>query len=119
MKSVKKTKESCFHSAVSHVSQYISIHLSEHIRVSEIAREVGMNPSYLNKLFKAQTGETIVGFTHHKKTDFAKKLLVSTALPISEICAQLGYYDQSHFTRQFKKYATMTPKQYRDAAIGA
>jgi AraC-like DNA-binding protein len=49
------------------------------------------------------------------RTRRAKSLLKGD-LPISQIALQLGYADQSHFTRRFKQFQNVTPGQYRDSA---
>ena len=95
------------------VQEYVEQHLSEMITVHDIAEHVGLNPSYLNTHFRAQTGFSIKSFIHRLKTEEAKRLLRETTYPISEIGTMLGYFDQSHFSRVFREYTGTTPKQYR------
>lgn len=95
------------------VRAYIGQHLGENVTVQDIAAATGLHPSYCNTRFHALTGTSLKQYIHRCKTQQAQRLLRETARPISEIGTMLGYFDQSHFTRVFKKYAGMTPAQYR------
>ena len=95
------------------VQEYVRQHLSENITVRAIAETVGLHPSYLNTFFHAQTGVSIKTFIHRVKTEEAQRLLRESSYSISEIGTMLGYFDQSHFSRVFRKFAGTTPKRYR------
>ena len=95
------------------VRDYVERHLGENVTVRDVAAAVGLHPSYCNTRFHAQTGVNLKQYIHRRKTREAQRLLRETTRPISEIGTTLGYFDQSHFTRVFKKYARMTPAQYR------
>lgn len=95
------------------VRAYVERHLGENVAVRDIAAAVGLHPSYCNTRFHAETGESLKQYIHRRKTREAQRLLRETPRSISEIGTALGYFDQSHFTRVFKKYAGMTPAQYR------
>lgn len=110
---IKEAADTGLSVSVAGVKEYISLHLNERISVAEAARSVGMNASYLNSSFKEQTGLCITDYIQQQKTEEAKKLLADPEKPISEIWTALGYYDQSHFNKSFKKCAGLTPKQYR------
>ena len=99
--------------AVHAVQEYVERHLSEPIAVREMAAQMGRHPSYLNTCFQAQTGCSIKTYIHQRKTDEAKRLLRETSRPISEVGSMLGYFDQSHFSRTFRRFVGKTPGQYR------
>ena len=96
-----------------YVRHYVQVHLSEKITVSEIARGRGLNASYLNTCFCAQTGESVSAYIRRVKIAHAEKLLAGTEHSLAEVCAMLGYFDQSHFSRAFKTVTGMTPGAYR------
>lgn len=95
------------------VCLYVQTHLSEKITVSEIAQACGLNACYLNACFRGQTGESVSAHIRRMKIAHAQTLLRGTDHSLAEICAMLGYFDQSHFSRAFKAVTGMTPGAYR------
>ncbi|MDF2988010.1 MAG: helix-turn-helix protein [Eubacterium sp.] len=93
---------------------YIFKHVYENIKLSDLARQVNMNPNYLSGVFKNQTGVNIKDYIHMQKVDEAKKLLELSETPLLEISIRLNFCNQSHFSRVFGKYAGESPKQYRE-----
>ncbi|HEY4389791.1 MAG TPA: helix-turn-helix domain-containing protein [Paenibacillus sp.] len=96
--------------------KYIFNHLYQDITVDKLAELADLNGSYLIQLFKEQTGMTLMKYIQKQRIDEAKKLLSLTNDSTSSIGARLNYYDQSHFTKSFKKFTGMTPKQYRSTS---
>lgn len=93
---------------------YIFNQIYEPIKLTELAEAAGIHPAYLSKLFKQETGMTVSEYIQRQKVDEAKKLLTfSDASPL-RAANLLSFHDQSHFTKVFKKYAGVTPKQYKD-----
>jgi len=66
-------------------------------------------------MFKHITGVTPHYYQGKLRLKRAGKLLLETALPISEIAAMVGYQSQSHFTRVFRSVAGVTPRAFRNA----
>ncbi len=95
------------------VQFYVKRNLSNAIRLSDISQEVNVSPNYLNSIFKAETGKTIMQYLEDLKIEEAKRLLKSTDSSINEISQQLGYYDQYHFSKIFKKVTGSSPTKYR------
>ena len=110
---VKTSSEKMLSASATGVKEYVASHLYERISVAEVAESLGMNASYLNSSFKQQTGECITDYIQEQKIEEAKMLLMTCNNSISEIWTDLGYYDQSHFSKIFKKHTGFTPKQYR------
>ena len=110
---VKENSEKKLSASAAGVKDYVVSHLYERISVSEVAESLGMNASYLNSSFKEQTGECITDYIQKQKIDEARRLLSTGGSPISDIWTALGFYDQSHFNRIFKKHTGITPKQFR------
>lgn len=95
------------------VSNYIQHHLSEPIRAEEMARALYMSRPYLSAKFKEETGETLTDFILKEKTEEAKRLLRYSDKSSTAIAAYLAFSSLSHFSRVFKKYAGLTPGEYR------
>lgn len=81
--------------------------------LSDVADAVGLSETYLSALFKKETGDTISEFIQKSKVTEAKSLLQYSEYSLLEITQYLGFCSQSHFSKTFRKYANMTPGQYR------
>lgn len=89
----------------------------QHIRsrhmVSDYAAMLNISPSHLNKLVKAVTRKAPTKWIDEAIVQEAKVLLSQSDFPISEVAIQVGFEDQSYFTRLFKRYEGMTPTEFR------
>ncbi|WP_138752163.1 helix-turn-helix domain-containing protein [Paenibacillus sinopodophylli] len=94
--------------------EYIYNHLFEELTLQLLSEVAGLNPHYLSQLFKKETGLTLMSYIQRERIEEAKKLLEHSNDTISRIGDRLTFYDQAHFVKAFKKYAGMTPKQYRN-----
>jgi YesN/AraC family two-component response regulator len=80
------------------------------ITVSEM---IGMNASYLGKLFKRNTGTTFIEFLHMVRMEAACNLLATTDLQIVDVVSSVGFSDVPYFYKVFKKANGCTPSTYR------
>ncbi len=96
------------------VAVYIRHHLSEPISVDEMAEEFYMSRPYLSAKFKKETNMTLTDFILNEKTEEAKRLLRYSDKSASAIAAYLGFSSHGHFCKVFKKYAGLTPNEYRE-----
>jgi len=78
------------------------------------ADALNVNASYLSTLFKKETGSTLTDYVNRKRIEHAVYLLNTTSLPISTVGQRCGIQDDNYFTKMFKKYTSMTPKQFRN-----
>ncbi len=92
---------------------YITGHISEPIRVEEIAEAMYMSRSHLSTSFRKKTGMTVNEYIHRLKIDKAKELLQDRTKSIALISDYLGYSSSSHFNRMFKKFTSVSPFTYR------
>lgn len=95
------------------VTNYIRHHISDSIRVEEIAKSLYMSRPYLSARFKQETGQTLTDFILKEKTEEAKRLLRYSDKPLTAVSLYLGFSSPSHFSRVFKKYAGCNPREYR------
>lgn len=93
---------------------YINEHLNQKLSLAEIATVVEMSPYYFASLFKQSTGLAPHQYVTKLRIERAKKLLKKRELTIIEICQQVGFQSQSHFTRVFRQHTATTPKAYRE-----
>ena len=96
------------------VANYVRHHLSESISVDEMAEELFLSRPYLSAKFKQETGQTLTDYILNEKIEEAKRLLRWSNKTASAIAAYLGFSSHGHFCKVFKKYASMTPQEYRD-----
>ena len=96
------------------VANYVRHHLSEPISTEDMAAELFMSRPYLSAKFKKETGETLTDYILREKTEEAKRLLRYSDKPAAAIGAYLGFSSHGHFIRVFKKYAGVTPNEYRE-----
>lgn len=112
MKQIKKDIAISLH--VRKCIDYIYEHLNEKLTLNELADVVGLNITYLSKLFKKETGQSIKQFVHKAKITTAENMLKYSDFSYSEIALSLGFSSQSAFTTLFKKVNGITPKKFRD-----
>lgn len=93
---------------------YISEHYDQPLTLKETADHVKLNPSYFSALFKQCSGSTFKEFLNYIRIEESKKYLINTNYSIIDIAIATGFEDQSYFTKVFKKYTGMTPRQYRN-----
>ena len=100
--------------AVYNSIQYINTHYSEKITLDSLSRQVHLTQTYLSRIFREETGETITAYICRIRIDRGKDLLRHKALSVADIAQMVGFEDQSYFTRVFKKQVGCSPLQYRD-----
>jgi two-component system response regulator YesN len=98
---------------VERVVNYITDHMEEQIMRDDIAHYIHLNPDYLTRIFKRETGMTLKEFIIKTKMKEAQMLIESTRLPISLIAAKVGYTNFSHFSYSYKKIMGITPQEKR------
>ena len=97
------------------VAQYIQLQYAYPITVADMAARVGLNRSYLCKIFKAAVGVPPQEYLLDFRISRAKYLLRETDLPVAEVAYSCGFRDCPHFSTQFKKREGVSPGRYRQA----
>ncbi|MDO4273923.1 MAG: response regulator [Eubacteriales bacterium] len=96
---------------------YLERNYQYNITVNELAaHKYFVNPSYLSRLFKAETGRTFSRYLKDLRIEKAAGLLKESGLKISDVALCVGFNDVSYFIQTFRKYYEMTPEQYRNMA---
>ncbi|MDH5106350.1 AraC family transcriptional regulator [Lentilactobacillus diolivorans] len=95
------------------LKEWIRANMSNNLTVREISARVDLNPDYLTRLFKGQTGMTLHQYLNHLKIEVATLLLVRTDMPINQIATNAYFNDPRVFMRHFKKSTGVTPSEYR------
>jgi AraC-like DNA-binding protein len=91
-----------------------NIHKSSHLRIAALAQTFDITKNALSHLFKKKTGKSIYHYVIVTRLDHAKDQLTATDFTVAQIAIQLGFTDESHLTRSFKKYVDCSPKEFRE-----
>lgn len=85
----------------------------EPLRLTDLAREAGVHPAHLSRVFRQRYRESIAARVRRLRTEWAAERLVDSDDPISAIALAAGFADQSHMTRALRARTGMTPARYR------
>lgn len=96
------------------IKNYIASNLDDDFRRNDLAAMVHLNPDYLTRIWKKNTGITLKEYIIQQKMEEAKRLLQNTSLPVSLIAAKLGYSNFSYFSYLYKKTMGTQPQNDRD-----
>ena len=95
------------------VTGWLQSHYQESITLAAASRAIGVSESTLVHRLRRETGKTFKERLTEIRLSEAKKLLATTSLELSEVGDHCGFFDQSHFTREFKRAVNLTPGQFR------
>lgn len=113
MQTMIDTRQRIKHASVDKALRFMELNYSRDISLKEVASHVGMNATYFSLLFKESKGLSYIKYVTKMRMEQAKMLLTEGLL-INEVSEKVGYYHYRHFTEVFKKYAGVTPGQYRE-----
>lgn len=102
---------------VKYAIDYMRGHFKEHIRISELAGEIGITRSYLTHTFKAITRMSPQEYLINIRLENAASQLQNGSDAIRAIAAASGYEDSLAFSKAFKKKYGLSPKQYRETDV--
>ena len=85
----------------------------ENFSIDQLSEHLVISKSYLSKLFKDETGETVWNFVIQLRIAKAKEMLVNTNCTNFEITKAIGYISEYHFSRVFKKNVGVSPSTYK------
>ncbi|MDD3214634.1 MAG: helix-turn-helix domain-containing protein, partial [Eubacteriales bacterium] len=111
---VKRTQTQRYSRLIRQTIAYIDEHLSEPMDTPAIAASVFVNPDYLSKRFKQETGEAMHHFILRRRVEEAAHFMRYSDDTIPDIAAFYRFSSQGHFTTVFKRFMGYTPKQYRE-----
>ncbi|QJD82837.1 response regulator transcription factor [Cohnella herbarum] len=101
-------------SIVDKVKRYIHDQLGlQSLSREDVANHVFLNPDYLTRVFKKETGFSISDYMQQQRIEFAKRLLCDSRLSVSDIAVEIGYTNLSYFSTLFKRTTGLNPIDYR------
>lgn len=93
--------------------EYIAAHYEKNITITDIAAVLGVSRSHFYRVFVKRMGQPPKVYLERYRIQQACILLEQTAMTVSEVALSVGYEDQLHFSKNFKKIKGMPPKEYR------
>ena len=92
---------------------WLQDHFSEELKLDMVAQRHGMSERNFSRRFKQAVGQTPSQFIQELRINNARDLLQYSNLSINEIADRVGFSDMSYFAKIFRKYLSVSPKEYR------
>jgi len=93
--------------------EFIENHYKEPLSLKHVADALSISHDWLSKTFSQSTNMTLTEFINHVRVSKARALLEQGKLTVSQIAFEVGFNNQEHFHRTFKKFFNMTPKSFQ------
>jgi AraC family transcriptional regulator len=90
-------------------------HYREQLRLAEVADAVGVHPVHLARVFRLKYGTPVGAYVRALRLAWAAGRLTDSDDAIAKVAHEAGFFDQSHFTRTFRRHFGLTPQAYRRA----
>jgi AraC-like DNA-binding protein len=97
------------------VRELIDRHYARQLTVEQLARRAGLSSFHFIRAFRSAFGATPHQYLRTKRIERARELLVTTPMPITEICVQVGFQSLGSFSSIFRRLTGETPAAYRAA----
>jgi AraC-like DNA-binding protein/quercetin dioxygenase-like cupin family protein len=99
------------------ILKFIQANLYRKISLDDVAKEVFLTSNYVSHLISRETDKTFSALILEKRIEHAKELLRFTSKRLVEIAEEVGFPDETYFSKRFKLYTGETPKKFRDSII--
>lgn len=103
--------------AVRRIKAYVESGYQEDLTLQTIADRFDIDKYQLSRAFKQEFGINYWAYVTQVRMNKAAELLVGTGLRMIQIAEHTGFLGESHFSRAFKKYYGVTPKEYRESYV--
>jgi two-component system response regulator YesN len=99
---------------ITEMKEYIKLNYNKDISLKTIAKQLYVNPVYLGRLFRKNTGIQFNEYLHSVRIEEAKKLLRRTNMKIADIAKSVGYNDVDYFVSKFKHIEKILPSALKN-----
>lgn len=99
-----------------HLDDLLQHKVMDMMEIRDFADQLHIHPTHLSNTIKLTTGRAPCDFFEEKIMRIAKEMLRNSAVSVAEIATQLTF-DPSNFTKFFKRFEGITPKQYREGLL--
>lgn len=109
--------DAAYFAEVAAVVEHVRARFGSELRVEALAKMAGLSVYQLNRRLRSLFGITASQFITKSRIDAASEMLRTGITPIADVASACGYFDQSAFSRVFRKTVGLTPRQYRTRHI--
>ena len=99
------------------IAEYLKARVATHITLEELSARFHYGKSSLCDVFKRTYGDTIIVYHTKLKIDEAKRLIFEKKLTVSEVAERLGFESPEYFSRTFRRYTGMSPRDFRTRLV--
>ncbi|WP_029504978.1 AraC family transcriptional regulator [Lachnoclostridium phytofermentans] len=96
------------------IIKYLRKHYKEEIVFEELATQIGISYSYMRKMIREETGNSLMDNVNLLRIDEAKRLLLHSDLSLTQIATEVGYHNVQSLNRFFKKYEGVSPSDFKN-----
>lgn len=100
-------------SVAEEIKQYIHSHYGDDLTRNDLAEIVYLNPDYLARIFKRETGVSLGSYVIQVRIAAAKHLLETTNMSVYTVANKVGYNNYSYFSKLFKQEVGLPPNDYK------
>ena len=93
---------------------YLQEHFNKPVSLDELSACAGLSPYHLIRSFTRHFGLPPHAYQNHIRVERARTLMIAGA-PLAQVASSVGFADQSHFTRHFRRIMNVTPANYTRA----
>ncbi len=115
--SVSNTDENESHLLVQRICGYLARNYNQKLSIPTLCKLFNISPRHLSRLFKQETGKTIVEMVHGIRIEKAKTLLIESDEKVINIALRVGYDDPAFFSRLFRRITGVSPGRYKEKAL--
>jgi AraC-like DNA-binding protein len=101
--------------SIERARQYVDKHYARPLTIERLAALAGLSSFHFIRAFRSATGGTPHQYLRARRLDRARELLVTTPMPVTEICDAVGFQSLGSFSSLFRKVTGETPAAYRAA----
>ncbi len=95
------------------VMKFVSDHLQTKITLADLAKHIGVSCEYLSRVFKAETGKTLVSYINSVKIEYIKDLISERGMSLRDAGYMAGFENEYYLNRLFKSYTGLTSSEYK------
>lgn len=99
--------------SLKNVIRHIEENYFSTITLDDLVRAAGMNRKYFCQFFKEMTHKTPIEYLNHYRVEMAGEQLLASNQTVAEVAISCGFNDMSYFSRMFRRYMGVTPRNYR------
>jgi AraC-like DNA-binding protein len=102
-----------------HIADILEGKVTRSYKIKDFAALLFIHPTHFSNTIKLTTGKSPCDFAEERLMEEARKMLRETPMPVAEIGYRLTFPDPTNFTKFFKRFSGMTPRQYRNQLINS